>query len=535
MINKKEKLINKLVKKDYNSELEEILSNKDFSSEVKNLLLDMLYKIETSYKDYSKVKINVLPESEYIQNIINTININCNSIKFVRPKVKEGENNSSPISVNRTKKEIICYPIITKLLYCLSEIRKLKGVVKTENEVINICLTDLLNTGNCINSVEPLRDFNGFSWDINTREIYKIYHNLIYQDLILLGENNLLEEWVNNTFKMVDYYELLVSDLEEKYGIETAKNIMDIVKKLAVLLEIVSNQEFRKELKIKNKEIFEQLKKLENKEEYIVNICDEKKELIRKVRDIDITINNKDALHEEYRKRNENVPLDKKIFSVRILIQQLEEEREQNLSKIEHCNDLINPKKFIEYRKKIKEYYKYTSLIEIKGVKQEIIKYVTLLQKNILKCFKIKISKIDKMLLNKKSSHNYNEIKKEFIKLVYELRYFSLLPTSKDKKIKDISALENAIEEIEKELIIKGIELKIINPIFKELNTNGEVLKKIFSLKIISLEDINARVVKEQDELFIQFFDEDTLNEKMKIDNFTKKDFKSIKKVKIFV
>ena len=49
---KKEKLLNKIVKKDYNNELEMILEKKSFDESAKNLLLSILYKIEASYKDY---------------------------------------------------------------------------------------------------------------------------------------------------------------------------------------------------------------------------------------------------------------------------------------------------------------------------------------------------------------------------------------------------------------------------------------------------------------------------------------------------
>lgn len=52
----KEKLISKLNIKDYNNQLEKILSKKTFSEDTKNLLLNMLYKIENAYDDYSKIK-----------------------------------------------------------------------------------------------------------------------------------------------------------------------------------------------------------------------------------------------------------------------------------------------------------------------------------------------------------------------------------------------------------------------------------------------------------------------------------------------
>ena len=50
----KEKLISKLNIKDYNNQLEKILSKKTFTEDTKNLLLSMLYKIENAYEDYQK-------------------------------------------------------------------------------------------------------------------------------------------------------------------------------------------------------------------------------------------------------------------------------------------------------------------------------------------------------------------------------------------------------------------------------------------------------------------------------------------------
>ena len=48
---RKKKIIEKIVKKNYNNELEEILENKHFEEYVKSTLLSILYKIEASYKD----------------------------------------------------------------------------------------------------------------------------------------------------------------------------------------------------------------------------------------------------------------------------------------------------------------------------------------------------------------------------------------------------------------------------------------------------------------------------------------------------
>ena len=42
--------------KDYNYILDKILEEKNFSEDSTNLLLNMIYKIEVSYKDYAQIK-----------------------------------------------------------------------------------------------------------------------------------------------------------------------------------------------------------------------------------------------------------------------------------------------------------------------------------------------------------------------------------------------------------------------------------------------------------------------------------------------
>ena len=97
MTNKSKNIIEKFVKKDYNNELEEVLSKKEYEEDVKNLLLDILYKVETSYKDYTKVKQNVVLQEKYIQNIINIIKNKCDNIKLIKPDIKNTSQNMNKI------------------------------------------------------------------------------------------------------------------------------------------------------------------------------------------------------------------------------------------------------------------------------------------------------------------------------------------------------------------------------------------------------------------------------------------------------
>ena len=83
MLQKKKNLLEKIVKKDYNNELEEVLETKQFDENVKSTLLGILYKIEAAYKDLETVKRDVQTKDEYVTNIIEIIKNNCDSIKIV--------------------------------------------------------------------------------------------------------------------------------------------------------------------------------------------------------------------------------------------------------------------------------------------------------------------------------------------------------------------------------------------------------------------------------------------------------------------
>lgn len=69
----REDIFSRIGMKNYNNQLEKILEKKDFSRDVKNLLLSMLYQVETSYEDYARVKRNVEDKNRFIQSILKNI------------------------------------------------------------------------------------------------------------------------------------------------------------------------------------------------------------------------------------------------------------------------------------------------------------------------------------------------------------------------------------------------------------------------------------------------------------------------------
>ena len=76
---------------EYNSLLEEILETKYFSSNVKNLILNMVYKLENSYNDYYKVKRIRKSKEDFLLELIKIIRDYADNIKLVDPNKENSE------------------------------------------------------------------------------------------------------------------------------------------------------------------------------------------------------------------------------------------------------------------------------------------------------------------------------------------------------------------------------------------------------------------------------------------------------------
>lgn len=509
---KKNNFLTKFVKKDYNNRLEEILSQKNFSEEVKNTLLSIFYKIENGYKDYNTVKKETFEKKEYIEKLINIIDKDCEKIEFVK------DENAEEV-VDNNKKEIICAPIENKILYCLAKIQKRNIVVKYNDDSIEKALSFMLNTGNNINIVEPLRDFNGFSWNIIEKDIEDLDYNLLYQNIIFLMGNKFADKWVNNYEPLVDYFDLFQSEIERKYGKKLKENIVKSIIRISLGLMANYNVDFRNKIIEKSNELEQKYFEIEDKEKYLIKISKNKKQKEKEIRELDKIINDKNLLVEEYEKRNKRLPLEKKIFSIRVLKNQLKKERENLIKEIEDCNNLMNPKYFLENKRKIEKMYKYFEKIGEIDVQSEIIK----LQKDIIRCMYIEIQNI--------------EDRNELINFIYKYRYYNLLPMSNKTRIYKKKELKILMKKLTEAIINKGIELKVINKIVKDEETNYNITKDLLLSKIISLEDIGLKAFLENEKVVITIYDEEIEENQIELEKLNQKDLKIKlgKKTKLFI
>ncbi len=526
MQKKTDKFLDKIVKKDYNNELEKILEKKAFDENTKSLLLSILYKIEAAYSDYEIVKPNVKSKEDFIQAIIDNIQNNCERIKVVKLNSIESELlGDKTFLVEKEKKRIICYPMERKLLYCIAKVSKKENIIKNNYYIIDKTLTDLLNVGSSIDTVEPMRDFNGYSWTTIPREIESIFHNLVYQNIRILVGQEFLDNWIKNTDYIIDYMESFENRLQKRYGKQNQETISEILKQISVLLAIRYNPKLSSKLQKEKKEVEFKLAKVRDNQNFVQEITKEKRELTNEIKRMDETLNDKNMLQAEYERRNENLELEEKIFSIRILSQLMAEERKEKMKRLERLNILLNPQKFVTFKKELEQKEKYLKLLDIKKLEDKIVQSILELQKIFLMCYQIKIKKV--------------ENKQELMKLFYEFRYYCLLPFIEEKSIgKDIE-IQEQIREVQMLLFGKAHELKVIDIFSKESQIDYEILKHLFYVRIINLENLYIKVIKEEENYYVQLFDENIFEEKVPIEIIgllDKKDFafKLNKKIKIF-
>ena len=175
--------------------------------------------------------------------------------------------------------------------------------------------------------VEPMRDFNGYSWTTIPREIESIPHNVIYQNLRMLIGYKFLNDWIENKEYIIDFYEKFKDEFEKKYGQENMEEYIKLLEEISILLAIRFDSKIKDRIKKEKEEIDKKLNEISDNQKFIQEQTNKKRNLAEEIKQIDETLNNKELLQKEYENRNELLPLDKKIFSSRILAQIMTKER----------------------------------------------------------------------------------------------------------------------------------------------------------------------------------------------------------------
>ena len=508
-------MLEKLIKKDRNEELERILEEKRIDEQAKNLLQGILYKIEVSYKDYQKVKGLDKTEEEYVGQLILNIKKKCNQIKIVKLSQKlADEKLQKELKKNKFyvgEQEIISYPIEEKILYAIEKKSNNKKILNNKYGEATIAVSDFINIGKDIDRVEVLRDFNGWSWTTIKKEIENIDANLIYQTLQILFGKDFLDNWCQDNDGIIDYFEVLTEDGGNIYGKEKIEKIKDLLIKIAIINDVKENKEFAENISQELKKLDKEIEEYDNTEAYIEKITEHKKQTMKQLKDIEKILGQEARLKAEYKKRNEKAPLEKKIFNIRVLKQQLSEQKQKLLNEINEDNYLLTPMNYLkEKNKKIQK----KELLGVSNFTQEqkeelIIEFI----ENCLYCLNIQIKEETE--------------KDKILKLIYKFRYFICLPFNLEKNIKDVKQIEKDILKTEKILVKKAIEKNVI------ANVPFEIMRHLFETRIIVLEELYYKIIPEAEKYYVQIFDENVSEEKFEIKPIQKT--KINKKMKIFL
>ena len=508
-------MLEKFIQKDKNEELEKILEEKQIEEHAKNLLQGILYKIEVSYKDYKKTKAVDKTKKEYLEDILKNIRKRCNQIKIVKLSEKlEDEVIQQELQKNKfyiKDNEIICYPIEEKILYAVEKRSNNEIIVNNKYGIISKPLSNLLNTGKNINKTEVLRDFNGWSWTTIKKEIENIIANLVYQSLqIILGED-FIEDWTNDNEGIIDYIEKMQEEMADKYNKELADNMYMLLQKISILNEIKQDKKYEEYIEqlLKTKE--EEIEKYNSIKENISYIYNRKKEILKEIKKIEKILSQESTLKKEYERLNEGVELHKKIFSIKVLRQQLIDKKQKLLNEIEENNYLLNPNNYVEEKNKIIQEKELLEIVNLSEKEQEniVIDFV----KNCLKCLEISL--------------NSQTDEEKILKMMYKFRYLMLVPVNNEKNICEVKELEEEILNVEKKFIKIAKNKKVI------ADVPLEIMEHVFKTRIMNLEELYYKITTEFEKYYVQIFDENITEEKFQIN--LKEKTKLNKKIKIFI
>ena len=193
--------------KDYNNLLENILDRKTFSSSAKSLLLSMIYKIEVAYLDREKVKKKSLSKDEFLTHILEMVKNYCDHVKIVEPDSEEATllaKHQVQAVTNHKERSILAYPTEIAMLYAISDIEP-KYYFMKEDFIFKKVFQNLLVEAYKQNTMEVLKNFNGWSWDVDVSQQIDYVSNLIYQNIMIVKGEKFLQDWRMDSSAKKDY------------------------------------------------------------------------------------------------------------------------------------------------------------------------------------------------------------------------------------------------------------------------------------------------------------------------------------------
>ena len=498
-----------IMKDDYIYEVEKVLEKKKITNEIKSLVMDTLFKIEETYPNYKRVKVDVLEKKEYINQIIRALKM-VENIEVMYMQEKDVLKCVTKTMVDKNENgyyDITIYQNNLSLLYAL------QTIIHEEyggNEIAcSDTFTTILKYGGIYSDIEILRDFSGWNWNRNSIKNINIYHDIIYKNLLLiLGIEKIIE--LKKT-KQCIYF--MKKYLLKKYKNKNVEKLIDIIKEIIFVMG--SEEERNLELEA-NKKIIEMYMAMKDIKKFTQTVNEEKKKNNKLLAKYDKILNSHKILEREYEEYLKNIEekegkLSKTSLNLDKMIDALESNEEENIGKIEkvetedierfsieifekrkktynknlELSKIGNPENYVQHKKLLED--KIRHILNYEKVKGNSKKEEELLENLVLEFQKI----VYDMLEDRIEVLYTNE---EVIDEIYRQRYIRYQNVTKDKYIYQISDLYQKMDKILHLIVDKAMKFEVLEKVSEEKNTNYAAVSPALKTEILFLEDVKVSI-----------------------------------------
>ena len=498
-----------IIKNDYIYEIEKILEKKGITNEIKSLVMDTLFKIEETYPNYKRIKVDVLEKRDYIREIVVALK-KVDNIYIMNMQEKDILKCVTDTKIEKNSRgyyDIQIYHNNLSLLYALQTI--INEEYGINEQPCSSSFDKILKIGGIYSNIEILRDFSGWNWNRNKIKNFNIYYDIIYKNLLLiLGIDKMIE--LKKTRQCIHF---MKKYLVKKYKNDNVEKLMEILKEIVF---VISSEE-EKKLEIEaNKKIIDMYMAMKDIKKFMQKVNEEKKKNNKLIAEYDKILNSHNVLEREYneylkaieKSKNEDSSngslnidsiidildieeddigkIDKEeIKNIELFSIQIFEKRKKVYNKNLELSKIGNPENYVEHKRILEEKIKY--ILDYEKVKGDAKKEEELLENLMIEYQKI----VYDMLEDRIEAIYTNE---EVIDEIYRQRYIRYQNVLKDKYIYQISDLYQKMDKILHLIVAKAMKFDVLERVSEEENTNYAAVSPALKTEVLSLEEAKVAI-----------------------------------------
>lgn len=498
-----------IIKNDYIYEIEKTLEKKGITNEIKSLVMDTLFKIEETYPNYKRIKVDVLEKRDYIREIVVALK-KVDNIYIMNMQEKDILKCVTDTKIEKNARgyyDIQIYHNNLSLLYALQTI--INEEYGINEQPCSSAFDKILKIGGIYSNIEILRDFSGWNWNRNKIKNFNIYYDIIYKNLLLiLGIDKMIE--LKKTRQCIHF---MKKYLLKKYKNDNVEKLMEILKEIVFVMS--SEEEKRLEIEA-NKKIIDMYMAMKDIKKFMQKVNEEKKKNNKLIAEYDKILNSHNVLEREYneylkaieKSKNEDnsngsLNIDsiigildieednigkvykEEIKNIELFSIQIFEKRKKVYNKNLELSKIGNPENYVEHKRILEEKIKY--ILDYEKVKGDSKKEEELLENLMIEYQKI----VYDMLEDRIEAIYTNE---EVIDEIYRQRYIRYQNVLKDKYIYQISDLYQKMDKILHLIVDKAMKFDVLERVSEEENTNYAAVSPALKTEVLSLEEVKVAI-----------------------------------------